>query len=69
MVFVPAIAMFAVTRIMSAGNVRLIGDEIQEQFEGGGNLPFGSALGMTLLGLFLITYWIGARKGSVQRGL
>jgi len=67
MVFVPAIAMFAVTKIMSAGHIRLIGDEIQEQFEGGGDLPFGSALGMALLVLFLITYWISARRNEIQR--
>ena len=67
MVFVPAIAMFAVTKIMSAGHIRLIGDEIQEQFEGGGDLPFGSALGMALLVLFLVTYWISARRSEVQR--
>jgi spermidine/putrescine transport system permease protein len=67
MVFVPAIAMFAVTKIMSAGHIRLIGDEIQEQFEGGGDLPFGSALGMALLVLFLVTYWISARRSEIQR--
>lgn len=66
MVFVPAIAMFAVTKIMSGGHIRLIGDEIQEQFEGGGDLPFGSALGMALLILFLATYWISAGRGAKE---
>ena len=66
MVFVPAIAMFAVTSLMSGGNVRLIGDEIQEQFHGAGDLPFGSALGMTLLVLFIATFWASqpVRKGA-----
>jgi len=61
MVFVPAIAMFAVTGLMSGGRVRLIGDEIQEQFYGGGDLPFGSALGMTLLAMFVLTFLLAAR--------
>ena len=62
MVFVPAIAMFAVTNLMSGGQVRLIGDEIQEQFYGGGDLPFGSALGMTLLLLFILCFWLLMRR-------
>ena len=32
MVFVPAVAMFAVTQVMSGGKIRLIGDLIQDQF-------------------------------------
>lgn len=61
MVFVPAIAMFAVTYLMSGGQVRLIGDAIQDQFYSAGDLPFGSALGMTLLGLFILTFWLFLR--------
>jgi spermidine/putrescine transport system permease protein len=61
MVFVPAIAMFAVTYLMGGGKLPLIGDEIHDQFQSAGDLPFGSALGMTLLALFMITYWIGTR--------
>jgi spermidine/putrescine transport system permease protein len=64
MVFVPAIAMFAITSLMSGGRVRLIGDEIQEQFYGAGDLPFGSALGMTLLALFMATFWLATRNRS-----
>ncbi len=68
MVFVPAIAMFAVTGLMSGGRVRLIGDEIQEQFYAGGDLPFGSALGMTLLALFVATFLFAARSPKRGRG-
>ncbi len=68
MVFVPAIAMFAVTGLMSGGRVRLIGDEIQEQFYAGGDLPFGSALGMTLLALFVATFLFAARSLKKGRG-
>jgi spermidine/putrescine transport system permease protein len=64
MVFVPAIAMFAITTIMSGGHIRLIGDVIQDQFGEAGDLPFGSALGMALLGLFIVTYWLGAGRRS-----
>ncbi|HEX4795375.1 MAG TPA: ABC transporter permease [Humisphaera sp.] len=69
MTFVPAIAMFAVTRIMSGGHIRLIGDEIQEQFEQAGDLPFGSALGMALLALFVVIYLITNRKSAAARPL
>lgn len=62
MVFVPAIAMFAVTGVMSGGKVRLIGDAIQDQFGNAGDLPFGSALGMTLLALFVATFLFTARS-------
>jgi spermidine/putrescine transport system permease protein len=62
MVFVPAIAMFAVTSLMGGSKLPLIGDEIHEQFQSAGNLPFGSALGMTLLALFMATYWLGTRS-------
>jgi spermidine/putrescine transport system permease protein len=64
MVFVPAIAMFAVTNLMSGGKVRLIGDEIEKQFYSAGDLPFGSALGMTLLALFMLTFWLATRSAA-----
>ena len=53
--------MFAVTYLMSGGQVRLIGDAIQDPFYGAGNLPFGSALGMMLLALFMLTFWVSLR--------
>jgi len=61
MVFVPAIAMFAVTSLMGGSKIPLIGDEIHDQFQSAGNLPFGSALGMTLLALFMVTFWLTTR--------
>jgi len=69
MVFVPAIAMFAITKIMSGGHIRLIGDEIQEQFEAAGDLPFGAALGVALLVLFVVIYWATSmrRNGGLLR--
>lgn len=67
MVFVPAVAMFAVTTVMSGGKIRLIGDVIQDQFSQAGNVPFGSALGMVLLGMFIVSYYAFARRAEVRR--
>lgn len=62
LVFVPSIAMFAVTGLMGGGRIRLIGDEIEDQFGPAGNLPFGAALGMLLLALFLLSFLLMARR-------
>lgn len=64
MVFVPSIAMFAVTSLMGGGKIRLIGDEIEDQFLSSGNLPFGAALGIVLLGLFLLTFLLLPRRSA-----
>lgn len=61
MVFVPAVAMFAVTHVMSGGTIRLIGDVIADEFGAASNVPFGSALGMLLLAAFLLTFYFSAR--------
>jgi spermidine/putrescine transport system permease protein len=62
LVFVPSIAMFAVTSLMGGSKVRLIGDEIEDQFLSSGNLPFGAALGMLLLALFLLSFLLLPRR-------
>ncbi|HWE95080.1 MAG TPA: ABC transporter permease [Tepidisphaeraceae bacterium] len=62
MVFVPAVAMFAVTHVMSGGTIHLIGDVIQDQFSSSGNLPFGSALGMVLLIGFIATFFLFTKR-------
>lgn len=62
LVFVPSVAMFAVTSIMSGGHILLIGDVIQDQFAGAGNLPFGAALGILLLAVFLLSFLLIQRK-------
>ena len=64
MVFVPAVAMFAVTSVMSGGKIRLIGDVIQDQFYAAGDLPFGSALGMVLLGMFIASFYLFTARTS-----
>ncbi len=54
MVFVPAIAMFAITTLMGGGSDPTIGEVIQKQFLGAQNAPFGAALGSVLLLLFFL---------------
>jgi len=56
LVFVPSVAMFAVTTIMGGAKIRLIGDVIEDQFTSAGDQPFGSALGIVLLVLFLLSF-------------
>ena len=58
LVFVPSVAMFAVTTVMGGAKVRLIGDVIEDQFTSAGDAPFGSALGILLLALFLSSFVI-----------
>jgi spermidine/putrescine transport system permease protein len=62
LVFVPSVAMFAVTGMMSGGKVRLIGDAIEDQFRVSGNLPLGSALGVVLLALFMVSFILIQRR-------
>ncbi len=58
LVFVPAVAMFAIANLMGGGSVPTLGDVIQKQFTSGRNPAFGAALGTILLALFLIAFWI-----------
>jgi spermidine/putrescine transport system permease protein len=58
LVFVPAIAMFAVTDLLGGARVPLIGNVIQNQFLQARDWPFGAALGMAFLALFAVSYVI-----------
>ena len=62
LVFVPSIAMFAITELMGGGQVPMLGNVIQNQFLAARNPPFGAALGITLLLLFVLALWITGRK-------
>lgn len=64
MVFVPAVAMFAVTHVMSGGTIRLIGDVIEDEFGAAGDIPLGSALGIILLLAFLGSYYLFTRHSD-----
>jgi spermidine/putrescine transport system permease protein len=62
LVFVPSVAMFAVTGMMGGGRVWLIGDAIEQQFLSAGNLPLGAALGVLLLALFMLSFLLIQRR-------
>jgi spermidine/putrescine transport system permease protein len=61
LVFVPSIAMFAITNLMGGGSVPTIGDVIYKSFFAGRNQPFGAALGTLLLLIFIISLWLTRR--------
>ena len=63
LVFVPAIGMFAVTDLLGGNRVPLLGNVIQNQFLQARNEPFGSALGIVMLAMFVLTYLLCAGKG------
>jgi spermidine/putrescine transport system permease protein len=65
MVFVPAIGMFAITDLMGGARVPMIGNVIQDQFVGQArDKPFGAALGVIFMLLFVVTYWLLQRRGA-----
>lgn len=58
LVFVPSIAMFAITDLMGGAKVPLLGNVIQNQFLQARDWPFGSALGVVFMALFALSYWV-----------
>ena len=65
LVFIPAIGMFAIADLMGGKTVPMIGNVIQNQFTGQArDWPFGAALGMTLLLMFAIAFWLSSRRRS-----
>jgi spermidine/putrescine transport system permease protein len=65
MVFVPAIGMFAITDLMGGARVPMIGNVIQDQFVGQArDKPFGAALGVVFLLLFVAAYAALQRRGE-----
>jgi spermidine/putrescine transport system permease protein len=69
LVFVPAIAMFAITTLMGGGSNPTIGEVIQNQFTRARNQPFGAALGTLLLIIFLFSLWLSTklRRGEEEK--
>ncbi len=61
LVFVPSIAMFAITNLMGGGYPQTIGEVIHKQFTSGRNPPFGAALGTLLLIIFILSLWLTRR--------
>jgi spermidine/putrescine transport system permease protein len=60
LVFVPAIAMFAITTLMGGGANPTIGEVIHNQFTKARNQPFGAALGILLLVIFFFSLWLSS---------
>lgn len=68
MVFVPAIGMFAISDLMGGARVPMIGNVIQDQFVGQArDKPFGAALGVLFLALFVVTYALLRRRAEPGR--
>lgn len=67
LVFVPSIGMFAVTDLMGGAKVPMIGNVIQNQFGQARDWPFGAALGITFLALFVIAFWFLHDRGEARR--
>ena len=61
LVFVPAVGMFAISSLMGGGKSPMIGDVIANQFFAGRDWPFGSALGMTLVLMFVLAFLATSR--------
>jgi spermidine/putrescine transport system permease protein len=66
LVFVPAVGMFAISGLMGGGKSPMIGDIIQNQFFAGRDWPFGSALGMVLIAMFIIAFLLTAKLRASQ---
>jgi spermidine/putrescine transport system permease protein len=65
MVFVPAIGMFAISDLMGGARVPMIGNVIQDQFVGQArDKPFGAALAVVFMGLFMIAFWLLQRRAA-----
>lgn len=58
LVFVPAIGMFAITDLMGGARVPMVGNVIQSQFGAARNWPFGAALGILFMALFVTMFWL-----------
>lgn len=66
LVFVPAVGMFAISGLMGGGKSPMIGDVIQNQFFAGRDWPFGSALGMALVAMFVLAFVLTSRLRASQ---
>ncbi|MBX7157924.1 MAG: ABC transporter permease [Verrucomicrobiae bacterium] len=65
LVFIPSIGMYAISDLMGGARVPMIGNVIQNQFLQARDWPFGAALGMTIMILFVLAFWLSSyRKTS-----
>jgi spermidine/putrescine transport system permease protein len=65
LVFVPAVGMFAINDILGGRKQPLIGNVIDQQFKQARNMPFGSALGILLLVLFAVAFFLSLKRRNV----
>jgi spermidine/putrescine transport system permease protein len=64
MVFVPALGMFAVTDLLGGARTPLLGNVIQNQFTQARDWPFGSALGVVFMLVFVAAFWWMQRRSA-----
>jgi spermidine/putrescine transport system permease protein len=62
LVFVPAIGMFAIQDLLGGARVPMIGSVIQNQFGQARDMPFGAALGVMLMVMFILAFCILGRR-------
>jgi spermidine/putrescine transport system permease protein len=62
LVFVPAIGMFAIQDLLGGAKVPMAGSVIQNQFGSARDMPFGAALGVILMALFVIAFALLGRR-------
>ena len=62
--FVPAIGMFAITDLMGGAKVPMVGNVIRNQFGAARNWPFGAALGICFLLIFVAVYGLFRERES-----
>lgn len=67
MVFVPAITTFAISKILSRGNVYLIGNAIEQEFSRGSR-NFGSAMSLVLMIFILISMFFTSDSDKESQG-
>lgn len=67
LVFIPAIGAFVTPDLMGGTRGLMIGNLIQSQFGGRGNVPLGSAVSMVLLALVFIGVLIYTRWGQEEQ--
>lgn len=67
LVFVPAIGMFAIQDLLGGGKNVFEGSAITNQFGSARDMPFGAAMGVVLMVLFLVTFALLGRRQAVWR--
>jgi spermidine/putrescine transport system permease protein len=63
LVFIPAIGAFVTPDLMGGTSGLMIGNLVQSQFRGRGNVPLGSAMSMVLLIAVFVGVWVLGRWG------